>query len=327
MGYFWGIALILGLGISNSFAHASCVELMQFHPVQPLPVQDRVQTALIQYEIQGGLDSETFLNKVEELIRSAADEGAQLLVLPELISNDLVDLSEQNQSAEKQWVTIAEKETPKLFERIRKLANELNVYISGASSPTLREEKIYNTAIFARPDGSAVFQDKIFLTPFEKRWQWTPGERLNVIQTPWGKTVLLICYDSEFPVISHQLARHEPDLLIVPSMTETLSGFRRVRWSAQARAIEHRAYVLHVGTVGEPHPYWKQYGEGAVFTPSEEGFPGVLAQGNTNELNGIVRAEVSFEQLRVARNSPGIFPARDQNQRETPLQVEEVPAP
>jgi predicted amidohydrolase len=61
---------------------------------------------------------------------------------------------------------------------------------------------------------------------------------------------VLICYDAEFPLLGRALMEAGVEILLVPSCTEALSGYSRVRIGAMARALEGQCVVVHSPTVG-----------------------------------------------------------------------------
>lgn len=61
---------------------------------------------------------------------------------------------------------------------------------------------------------------------------------------------MLICSDSEFPLLSRQLVEEEVETLLVPSPINSLVGYHRIRIGAMARALESQQVVLHPLLVG-----------------------------------------------------------------------------
>lgn len=88
-----------------------------------------------------------------------------------------------------------------------------------------------NSAMIFTPEGDAIIQDKLSLTPGEQEpenWNLTPGKAFNVIKWRGLNVAVLICLDIEMPALSCVLAPLDIDLLLVPSMTLTPSGYNRV---------------------------------------------------------------------------------------------------
>jgi predicted amidohydrolase len=167
----------------------------------------------------------------------------------------------------------------------RALAQELNATILAGSFPWEMDGRFVNRAWICTPDGAAHYQDKIMMTRFEREsWGVSGGEKLEVFDIPGAKVGVLICYDSEFPLLARQLVEQGAEVLLVPSCTDTEAGFHRVEISSRARALEQQCFVVQAPTSGTAD--WSpaldvNTGRASVFTPVDIGFPddGVFAQG------------------------------------------------
>lgn len=165
------------------------------------------------------------------------------------------------------------------------------------------------------------------MTRFEAEvWDVIPGGPLQLFETELGKIGVLICYDVEFPLLGRALS--DADILLVPSVTEALSGYWRVRIGAMARALENQCVSVMSSVVG-PAP-WSEavdvsVGAGGVFGPPDIGFPatGVLAEGDLNAPDWTY-AEVDLAAITQARADGTVLNRRDwegQKNRSAPAQV------
>jgi predicted amidohydrolase len=118
-----------------------------------------------------------------------------------------------------------------------------------------------------------------------------------------GKISILICYDSEFPLLGRALA--DCDIIAVPSVTEALAGYWRVRIGSMARALENQCVTAMSSCIGPAD--WSEalgtsYGAGGIFCPPDVGFPstGVLAADEIN-VPGWTFAEVDIAQISRVR--------------------------
>ena len=105
---------------------------------------------------------------------------------------------------------------------------------------------------------------------------------MEVFETDSGKIAVAICYDVEFPEMCRILADKGMQILFVPFLTDTQNGYMRVRYCAQARAIENECYVVMAGCVGnlpQVHNMDIQYAQSAVLTPSDFAFPSNAVKG------------------------------------------------
>ena len=142
------------------------------------------------------------------------------------------------------------------------------------------------------------------MTRFEREdWAIAPGGPLKLFDTALGKIGVLICYDSEFPLLGRAL--HEADLILAPSCTEALSGYWRVRIGAMSRALENQCVTVMASLVGNNE--WSKAvdmntGTGGVFGPPDKGFPatGVLAEGTLNQ-PGWTYADVDLSAIAEVR--------------------------
>jgi len=199
----------------------------------------------------------------------------------------------------------------------RRLAREHNFYIVGGSIPERREDgKLYNTAYLFAPSGEFDVQDKLHITPTEHRyWGITHGHELSLFETSYGRLAILICYDSEFPELSRMLVDAGADCIVVPFSTDERKSYQRVRSCCAARAIENSVFVVLAGNVGglsQSQAMAINFGQAAVLTPSDFGFPinAVLAEGVLNTQT-VVIADLDFGSLEMQRQHGTVRPLVD----------------
>ncbi|MCW4152861.1 carbon-nitrogen hydrolase family protein [Halomonas sp. 18H] len=244
----------------------------------------RVATA--QYPIEAFDDIESFRHKAARWVRDAASRGAELLVFPEYGGMELTSLLPEVERDDIRAQRHGLQAWREVFhETWRELAMAHGVTLLAPSLPwAIDDDHFVNRAWLFTPDGRFDHQDKQLMTRFERGdWGISPGDGLRVFDTPAGKLGVLICYDSEFPLLARALIDAGAELLLVPSCTDTQAGYQRVRLSSQARAIEQQVAVVHSPTIGEA--LWSpavdiNIGHAAVYTPCDHGFPpdGILVQ-------------------------------------------------
>ncbi len=167
------------------------------------------------------------------------------------------------------------------------------------------------------------------MTRFEaEEWDVVPGGPLYVFDTRLGKIGVLICYDAEFPMLARALIEREAELILVPSCTEAMTGYSRVRIGAMARALEGQCVTVMASTVGDAD--WSpavdtNTGRGGIFGPPDRGFPdtGVIAEGQMNT-PGWTYGEVDLAGLTRLRADGTVLNLRDwkaQIPRQSPVQT------
>ena len=197
------------------------------------------------------------------------------------------------------------------------MALEYNINIIGGSHPTRADDgDIQNIAYVALRDGSIHTQEKIHPTPNEAFW-WNikGGDSLDVIQTDCGPIGVLICYDSEFPELARRLVDQGARIIFVPFCTDSRLGYLRVRYCAQARAIENQCYVVMSGNVGNLPNVDNmdiQYAQSAILTPCDLPFArdGIAAE-STENVETLTMADVNLADLSWARAEGTVRNLRD----------------
>ena len=225
-------------------------------------------------------------------VARAAGEGAQLLLFPEYASLVIAaSFDAATQSDLARQLDALQTRRDDYLALHRHLAQTHRVYLVAGSFPwRLDDGRIVNRALICAPNGRYDWQDKQIMTRFEREtWgiagaSGSAGSGLKVFDTALGSIAINICYDSEFPLLARAQCAAGAELLLVPSCTDTLAGYHRVRLGCQARALENQCITVQSPLVGEAP--WSNAidinrGAAGVFGPPDRGFPddGVLALG------------------------------------------------
>lgn len=240
-------------------------------------------------------------DKLSGWVATAAGNGAQLLVFPEYGAMELATLAGLDVAGNLEASLFAVSDRLADADAVhQKLAAEYGVHIVAASGPAATDTRPVNRARLITPNGKIGVQDKQIMTRFEREvWDVVGGNALQVFETALGKIGILICYDSEFPLLGRALS--ECDIIAVPSVTEALAGYWRVRIGSMARALENQCITAMSSCVGPAD--WSDalgtsYGAGGIFCPPDVGFPptGVLAAAEIN-VPGWTYAKIDLTQV------------------------------
>jgi len=282
----------------------------------------KVKIATAQYDISFLENWQNYQAKIERWVGEAAEQGAKILLFPEYGSMELASLfpKEVYSSLSKQLASMQSllDDYTGLF---RTLAQKYGCYIQSGTFPVEIEPNVYrNRAYLFMPDSRLDYQDKLIMTRFEnEQWLINSGEELKCFDTEYGRIAINVCYDSEFPMLARKQVEAGANLILVPSCTDTLAGYHRVKIGCQARALENQCYVVQSPTVGKAP--WSEavdvnIGAAAVYTPVDRGFPdnGILAIGELNKAQWVM-AEISLSACEAVRQQGQVF-----NYRDWPLQ-------
>lgn len=233
---------------------------------------------------------QAYAAKLTDWVGTAAGQGAELLVFPEYGVMELATLAGAQAAGDLEQSLHAVSDRISDADALHSdLATRFGVHILAASAPVfdanLGARPVNRARLFA-PGGGVGVQDKQIMTRFEREeWGVQAGGPLRLFDTGLGKLGILICYDAEYPLLARALS--EADAILVPSCTEALAGYWRVRIGAMARALEQQCVTIMASTVGDCP--WSEAvdhntGCGGVFGPPDAGFPptGVIAEGSLN---------------------------------------------
>ncbi|HSS65705.1 MAG TPA: nitrilase-related carbon-nitrogen hydrolase, partial [Gammaproteobacteria bacterium] len=195
---------------------------------------------------------------VDAQMAAAAGAGARLLVMPEYAAEQWLSFAPRGLGVREEIPWMAGQSAAAL-EALRPLPARHGMALLAGTMPVAREKSPdngplhVNRAHLMLPDGRVFGQDKLCLTPSEKNphgWNLATGDRVSVVQWDGLRVATLVCLDIELPGLAARLAPFEPDLVLVPSMTETVAGYNRVFSCARARATELFCVVCAVGVIG-----------------------------------------------------------------------------
>jgi predicted amidohydrolase/ribosomal protein S18 acetylase RimI-like enzyme len=296
--------------------------LMEWNNVDYLPLTKRhfktsypVRICVVQYMMRQIKSFSDFANQVEYFTDVASDAESDFVVFPEIFTTQLMSfLDEQIPSLAVRKVTEYTEEYIELF---TDLAVRYNVNIIGGSHFVKEDDdEIYNISYLFRRDGSIEKQYKIHITPNERKW-WgiSPGDEVEVFDTDCGKIAIQICYDIEFPELARIATDKGAKIIFTPFCTEDRQGYLRVRYCAQARAVENQIYTVISGTVGnlpQTDNMDVQYAQSGIFAPSDFEFArdGIVGETTAN-VEMVLVGDVDLEILRRQRQSGTVRQLKD----------------
>lgn len=234
---------------------------------------------------------EDWIGMVKEALAESKAKGMDMLLFPEYACEQWMKFAPADikPTGELAWMA-GQALSHNVIDKLQEAVKETGVALAAGSIPWPVEGKdgaYTNRTWILFPDRDPVVHDKLVMTPFEKSpagWTLDPGKEVVVFEWRNTRMALVICLDIEMPDLAAKLADKDIDLLLVPSMTEKLSGYHRVFACAKARAIELMLAVGVVGCTGNPWHGDKirpgNHSGAAVFVPCEEilGFTGLFGE-------------------------------------------------
>ena len=255
--------------------------------------------------------------KLDALVAEARSGGADLVVVPEYAAMELTSALEPDVAADLDaQLDALQALLPAYHAACAEVARRHGVHLLAGSAPERVGGEYRNRARLFAPSGHDAVIEKVQMTRFEReRWDVRGGAGPAVVDTALGLIGVAICYDSEFPLLVRRMAEAGARVILVPSCTDTMAGYWRVRVACQARALENQCYVVHAPTVG--FAPWspavdENHGAAAVYAPPDRGFPddGVVALGELDQ-PGLLIARLDLDAIERVRTDGQVLGHRD----------------
>jgi predicted amidohydrolase len=259
-------------------------------------MRETIRAACVQ--LRSSDDVQENLKIASGFIREAHAKGARFIGTPE---NTCLMAADGGAKLEKSFPEDKDPALP----AFRKLAEELGIWLLiGSLAIKVSDTKTANRSYLIGPDGRILGRyDKIHLfdvnlpsgESYRESNTVAPGGGAVVVNMPWGKVGMTVCYDLRFPQLHRALAKAGADILTVPAAWTETTG--KVHWQVliRARAIETGCFVF-APTQGGVHANGRRtYGHSVIIAPWGD----VLAEGGTDP--GIIMADLDLNAVNEAR--------------------------
>ena len=238
------------------------------------------------------------LETAARLIAHAANDGAQLIALPEYFC--LMGHHEQDKITQREADGVG-----RVQDFLAHTAQQHGIWLVGGTLPLVAPEadKVKNTVLVYNPQGERIARyDKIHLFSFKKGDEAydeartiSHGQEVVVFDAPFGRVGLSVCYDLRFPELYRAMGA--VTLLLVPAAFTATTG--RAHWEVllRARAIENQCYVLASAQSGH-HPNGRHtFGHSMLIDPWGV-VTQVLAEGE-----GVIVGEIDTDLIASVRTN------------------------
>ncbi len=250
------------------------------------------------------------LLEVEKLVAEAAGAGAGLVVLPEnfaFMGKEERDLLKLREPAG---------EGP-LQEFLSQLAARHNIWLVGGTIPLAANDpdRVRSSCLVFNGGGEQVARyDKIHLfdvhlvetnEKYAESSTIEPGSEPVVIDTPFGRLGVAICYDLRFPELFRMMLDRGVEIIALPAAFTAITG--KAHWEplVRTRAIENLAYVVSAAQGGFHVSGRETHGHSMIVDP----WGTILSE--LPRGSGFVKARLNMEHLANTRRA---FPALDHRQ-------------
>ena len=231
-------------------------------------------------------DKEENLKTAAAYVAKAKAQGAQVVVLPEMFccpyNND-------------SFVANREARGGSVYTALADAARKNNVVLIGGSMPEEDDGKIYNTCFVFDGAGNEIARHrKMHLFDidvkggqyFKESDTFTAGNDVTVVDTPYGKIGVAICFDIRFPELARMMQTAGATVLVYPGAFNMTTGPAHWEVTGRARAVDNQCYVAMCCQSRDETASYVAYGHSMIITPW-----GAVASSLEAEA-GIVLAEI-----------------------------------
>lgn len=215
------------------------------------------------------------LERAAFYIRKAKEAGADLVVLPEMF----------NCPYDSQYFeAFAEPLAGESMGIISTLAKELGIWVVAGTTPESDDGRTFNTSCTFNDSGERVsVHRKVHLFDidipgkmhFMESNTFTPGDTLEVFDTPFGRMAVVICYDIRFPELFRILMEKRVDIVVIPAAFNWTTGPMHWELLGRMRAVDNQMFVVMCGPA-ETSQVFRAYGHSMVVDPWGRMLEGVV---------------------------------------------------
>lgn len=227
---------------------------------------DQLLAAVCQIEVSS--DKEKNIARAEEMIIEAAQGGAKLVVLPEMFNCPYEG---------KQFPHYAEEYSDGMtVAALARIAGEQQVFLIGGSIPEKDGDKIYNTSFIFNQLGELVgHHRKIHLFDvdlpgglrFYESETLGAGNKLTLVDSPWGKIGIVICYDVRFPELIRLMVDSGAKIIVVPAAFNMTTGPAHWHSLLKIRAVDNQVFLIAASPARNEQAGYVAFGHSLIIDP------------------------------------------------------------
>lgn len=262
-------------------------------------------TRVAAIQMASGPNISANLSEAERLIAKAAAAGARLVVLPENFA--LMGMSELDKVKARE----PDGKGP-IQDFLARTAARYGIWLVGGTVPLVADDanKVRAACLLFDDKGKRVARyDKVHLfdvhieesgEDYYESNTIEPGNEVVVVETPFGRLGLAICYDLRFPELFRRMVQEQVEIIAMPSAFTAITGKAHWEVLVRARAIENLSYIVASAQGGYHANGRETHGDSMIVDPW-----GVVLD-RLPRGSGFVMAEIQPSRLEAIRRN---FPA------------------
>lgn len=246
-------------------------------------------------------DKTETMDKAERMVREAAENGADVAVLPEMFSCPY---------AKGYFEKFAESAEGESVRRMAYWAREYGVVLVGGSIPERDGERLYNTCFVFDKQGNVIAKHRkahMFDVDikggvsFKESDYFSPGDDICVFDTEYGRMGAAICFDMRFPELIRAMAKRGAETIIVPAQFNTTTGPAHWELTIRMRAVDNEVFFIGASAARAEDFKYQCWGHSTVADP----FGRVLAA--CDETEQILYCDIDTDEVSRVRGELPTF--------------------
>ncbi|HYE82075.1 MAG TPA: carbon-nitrogen hydrolase family protein [Clostridia bacterium] len=227
---------------------------------------NKPRVAMIQMHVEE--DKLKNIANASEFVRKAAEQNADIAVLPEMFNCPYKTPN---------FPAYAEEEGGECYSLLSDLAKECGIYLVAGTMPEKDDRgRVFNTSyVFDRKGCKIGRHRKMHLFDiaveggqyFKESETLTPGNAVTVFDTEFGKMGLAICYDFRFPELARLMVDEGAKVLIVPAAFNMTTGPAHWEVMFRSRAVDNQTYTIGIAPARAVDSCYVSYGNSIIVSP------------------------------------------------------------
>lgn len=218
-------------------------------------------------------DKDENLNKAYEGVIASADQGAEIVILPEMFCCPYDN---------KFFPVYAEPKGGKIYESLSRMAKEAEVVLVGGSFPESEDGKLYNSCYVFNQEGEEIANHRkahLFDIDikdgqrFMESEVFTPGDHTTIFEMTGKEDGIIhkfgvaICFDIRFAEFFRKMCKDGAEAIFVPAAFNMTTGPLHWELSFRMRAVDNQLFTVGVAPARGRNGVYVSYANSLAVSP------------------------------------------------------------